>query len=86
MADHRQSLANVPSGIQSGIQEEIKSKLEELLQGLLKVKGVNEAIAAVESGDGSFLWSGFVGNEGEGKNKFGAASPFFTASITKLLV
>ncbi len=86
MADSKQSLATTSSGTQSGKQEEIKSKLAELLQGLLKVKGVHEAIAAVESGDGSFRWSGAVGNEGEENSKLGAGSLFFTASITKLFI
>jgi hypothetical protein len=41
-------------------QEETKRWLDELLQSLLQAKGVEEAVAAIESGDGSFSWLGAV--------------------------
>lgn len=86
MANHEQSIANTTSDIQSAKQEETMSRLAELLQGLLKIKGVNEAIAAVESGDKSFRWSGVACNERVENRKIETGTPFFTASITKLFI
>lgn len=69
----------------SGKQDEVTGKLNQLFQGLLKTKGVRQAVAAVESGDGSFRWSRAESKEGNGV-EIKLESPFWIASITKLLI
>ncbi|MDZ4132629.1 MAG: serine hydrolase domain-containing protein [Dethiobacteria bacterium] len=67
-------------------QEETKRKLDELLQSLLKAKGVEEAVAAIESGDGSFKWYCAAGKGEPGSIGIGVDTPFWIASITKLYI
>lgn len=67
-------------------QEELKGKLNSLLPLLLKAKGVEEVIAAVESGDGSFQWFGSIKSEQGFAADLSAQTPFWTASITKLFI
>jgi D-alanyl-D-alanine carboxypeptidase len=67
-------------------QEETKRKLDELLQSLFKAKGVEEAVAAIESGDGSFKWFGAAGKGEPGSIGIGVDTPYWIASITKLYI
>ena len=69
----------------NGKQDELKNKLDDLFQGLYKAKGVRQAIAAIESGDGSFRWSRAESKEGNGV-EIKLESPFWIASITKLFI
>lgn len=56
-------------------------RLQKLLDTLVAQKPIAQAIMAVESGDGSFQWSGAAEKTGVQIN---ADSPFFIASIDKL--
>ena len=69
----------------NGKQDELKNKLDDLFQGLYKARGVRQAIAAIESGDGSFRWSRAESKEGNGV-EIKLESPFWIASVTKLFI
>jgi D-alanyl-D-alanine carboxypeptidase len=61
-------------------------KLDGLIAGLLKTRGVKQALAAVESGDGSFQWSRFGNSAEPDELKPGVDIPFWIASVTKLFI
>ncbi len=58
--------------------------LQELLHGLVSRKGVQHAIMAVASGDGSLLWVGAAGDAKADGTPMRADTPFFIASVDKL--
>jgi D-alanyl-D-alanine carboxypeptidase len=58
--------------------------LQKLLDNLASQKPIKQAIMAVESGDGSFRWSGVAGETGQNDVQIKAETPFFIASIDKL--
>lgn len=58
--------------------------LQGLLSGLVKQRGVQHAVMHVESGDGSFAWSGGVGEASLGGTPMTPETPHAIASITKL--
>ncbi|MFO7584750.1 MAG: serine hydrolase domain-containing protein [Anaerolineales bacterium] len=59
-------------------------RLQKLLDNLASQKPIKQAIMAVESGDGSFRWSGVAGETGQNDVQIKAETPFFIASIDKL--
>lgn len=58
-------------------------RLQTLLDTLASQKPIKQAIMAVESGDGSFRWSGAAGKSEDGL-PLDPEAPFFIASIDKL--
>lgn len=58
-------------------------RLQKLLDNLVSQKPIKQAVMAVESGDGSFRWSGAAGEAVDGA-QISADKPFFIASIDKL--
>lgn len=58
-------------------------RLQKLLKNLASQKPIKQAIMTVESGDGSFRWSGASGQAVDGL-PLNADTPFFIASIDKL--
>ncbi len=64
--------------------EATAQRLERILRGLASRKPIQQAIAAVESRDGSFRWGGAVGENPDG-TPVRQNAPFFIASIDKLL-
>jgi D-alanyl-D-alanine carboxypeptidase len=58
-------------------------RLQKLLDNLASQKPIKQAIMAVESGDGSFRWSGAAGEAVDG-SPLSPDTPFFIASIDKL--
>lgn len=63
---------------------EVAEALRDLLSGLVQQRGVRHAVLHVESGDGSFAWSGGVGEAAPGGPAMTPETPYFIASITKL--
>ena len=59
-------------------------RLQGLLGRLLSRKPLKHAIVAVESGDGSFGWTGAAGEARPDGSPMLATTPFFIASIDKL--
>jgi D-alanyl-D-alanine carboxypeptidase len=59
-------------------------RLEELLRNLVSRKGVQHAIMAVASGDGSFQWIGAAGEANPDGTAMREDTPFFIASVDKL--
>ena len=59
-------------------------RLQNILNNLVSSKKIRKAIMAVESGDGSFRWSGAAGQTGQGDAQINSETPFFIASIDKL--
>jgi D-alanyl-D-alanine carboxypeptidase len=59
-------------------------RLQKLLDNLASQKPIKQAIMAVESGDGSFRWSGAAGETLQNDVQINAETPFFIASIDKL--
>ncbi len=70
----------------NGNQEELRSKLNQLFQDLLKGKAVQQATAAVESGDGSFRWFAAENKAGPAEAIISPGTPFWIASVTKLFI
>ncbi|WP_242841681.1 serine hydrolase domain-containing protein [Desulfitibacter alkalitolerans] len=64
----------------------IKERLEELLNDLIKTNNIMHAITAVESGDGSFQWSGARGAANPDGTPMEVETPFWIASVTKLFI
>jgi CubicO group peptidase (beta-lactamase class C family) len=60
------------------------NRLQALLDSLAYQKPIKQAIMAVESGDGSFRWSGVAGEIVQGDAGINTGTPFFIASIDKL--
>lgn len=58
-------------------------RLQKLLENLASQKPIKQAIMAVESGDGTFHWSGASGQAVDG-SPINPDAPFFIASIDKL--
>jgi CubicO group peptidase (beta-lactamase class C family) len=58
-------------------------RLQKLLDSLASQKPHHQAIMTVESGDGSFRWSGAAG-KAVGGEPLSSETPFFIASIDKL--
>lgn len=58
--------------------------LQKLLNNLASQKTIKQAILAVESGDGSFRWSGAAGETSQNDLQINAETPYFIASIDKL--
>ncbi len=58
-------------------------RLQKLIESLASQKPIKQALMAVESGDGSFRWSGASGQAVDG-SPLNAGTPFFIASIDKL--
>jgi CubicO group peptidase (beta-lactamase class C family) len=65
--------------------EVIKNQLQELLDRLLSRAEFRQAVIAVESGDGSFRWIGTKGETDSAGTQVREGTPFFIASIDKLL-
>jgi D-alanyl-D-alanine carboxypeptidase len=59
--------------------------LERLLQDVTSRKPIRHAVMAVESGDGSFRWAGATGEADDSGRPMLPGTPFFIASIDKLL-
>ena len=78
--------ANTRRTIAKNNNDLLHGKLDELMGGLLKKRGVKQALAAVESGDGSFQWSRFGSSTKPDKLKSGVDFPFWIASVTKLFI
>ncbi|HEX7706152.1 MAG TPA: serine hydrolase domain-containing protein [Thermoanaerobaculia bacterium] len=62
----------------------LTNRFDQVLQQLVAKRGVRHAVMAVESGDGSFRWSGAVGEATPDGSPMREETPFFIASITKL--
>lgn len=61
-------------------------QLQGVLRELMAHRHVRHAIAAVESGDGAFCWTGAAGAANPDGTPMRADTPFFTASVTKLYI
>jgi CubicO group peptidase (beta-lactamase class C family) len=68
----------------AGNADVLAGKLDSLLRGLAARRDVPHAVAAVESVDGSFRWTGAAGNAAPGGPPMRADTPFFIASVDKL--
>lgn len=64
----------------------LHGKLDELMDSLLKTRGVKQALATIESGDGSFQWSRLGSSVKPDELKSGVDHPFWIASVTKLFI
>lgn len=64
----------------------VYGKLDKLMDGLLKTRGVKQAVAAIESGDRSFQWSRAGSSAEPDKLKPGVDIPFWITSVTKLFI
>lgn len=60
--------------------------LEELLRELAAPRSIRHAVVAVENGDGSFRWSGAVGEAHPDGTPMTRDTPFWIASVTKLYI
>ncbi|HBS05271.1 MAG TPA: alkaline D-peptidase [Leptospiraceae bacterium] len=58
-----------------------REKLDQIFQSTIRSKKIQSASLRIESGDGSFVWTGVTPEVGEPGMK--ADSPYFTASATK---
>jgi CubicO group peptidase (beta-lactamase class C family) len=68
----------------AGDSDVLTHRLQELLQGLLSRNGVQHAIVAVESDDGSLRWIGAAGDAKPDGTPMRVETPFFIASVDKL--
>jgi len=64
----------------------VEERLQYLLQRLMAQPGVQHAIMAVESADGSFRWVGCAGDANPDGTPMRVDTPFFIASVTKLYI
>ena len=65
---------------------EVSQQLEALLQRLLKARGVNHAVIAIERLDGSFRWAGAAGQAYPDGTAMTVDTPFWIASVTKMYI
>lgn len=63
----------------------VSGRIQRLVEGLTARRGIEHAIVAIEVGDRSFRWSGAFGLAGPGGEPATVDTPFFIASIDKLL-
>jgi D-alanyl-D-alanine carboxypeptidase len=63
----------------------LAGRMERLVEALPARRGIEHGIVAVESGDRSFRWAGAAGRATPGGEPATIATPFFIASIDKLL-
>lgn len=66
-------------------QVEHEFRLRRLVHGLASRKRIPHAVLAVETGDGSFRWCGAAGYATPEGTPMGADTPYFLASIDKML-
>jgi D-alanyl-D-alanine carboxypeptidase len=59
-------------------------RLQRLLEALMGRKGIRHALVAVARGDGSWRWSGAVGDAGPDGSAMLPSTPFHYTSVTKL--
>ena len=64
----------------------LSARLQELLHQLAAPKSIHHAVLAVETGDGSFRWSGAVGEAHPDGTPMRADTPIWIASVTKLYI
>ncbi len=67
-------------------RDESEKLLQQHLQRLVAARHINHAVAAVESMDGSFSWSGAEGTALPDGTPMTPETPFWIASITKLYI
>ncbi len=68
----------------SSKSDQVEKILQEQLQRLVTARHIHHAVAAVESMDGNFKWSGAVGIAYPDGTPMTPETPFWIASITKL--
>jgi D-alanyl-D-alanine carboxypeptidase len=66
-------------------EDEVRPKLEQLFRQVSRRKTIGHAVMAVESGDGAFRWSAAAGDADGNGREMKPDTPFFIASIDKLL-
>jgi D-alanyl-D-alanine carboxypeptidase len=66
-------------------QDQLKQRLEKLLRGVARRRRIRQAVIALESGDRSFRWTGAAGECDSNGTPMREETPFFIASIDKLL-
>ena len=64
----------------------LSARLQELLHQLARPQAIHHAVIAVEKGDGSFRWSGAVGDAHPDGTPMRADTPIWIASVTKLYI
>ena len=62
----------------------LAGRLQQLLQQLAAPRSIQHAVVAVEKGDGTFRWSGAVGDAHPDGTPMRADTPIWIASVTKL--
>lgn len=79
---------SIPSGGPgtSGAREaDLRAGLDDLLRAVVAPKAIRHAAMGVETVDGTFRWSGALGDAYPGGTPMRAGAPFFIASVTKLV-
>jgi len=66
--------------------EALVGRLQELLHQLAAPQSIHHAVIAVEKGDGSFRWSGAVGDAHPDSTPMRVDTPIWIASVTKLYI
>lgn len=64
----------------------LAGRLQELLHQLAAPQSIHHAVVAVEKGDGSFRWSGAVGDAHPDGTPMRTDTPIWIASVTKLYI
>ena len=64
----------------------LAGRLEQLLQQLAAPRSIQHAVVAVEKGDGTFRWSGAVGDAHPDGTPMRPDTPIWIASVTKLYI
>ncbi len=80
---NRQNLTRL--NVMATVDDILGDRLLDMLHGLISRSSVAHAILAVRSGDGSFQWAGAVGEARPGGPPMRPDTPYFIASIDKLL-
>lgn len=78
--------ASGAAGRWSDVPPDLSARLQALLDELVERKDHHHAVLALESGDGSFGWSGAAGQAHPNGEEMTPETPFFIASIDKLYV